>query len=116
MKTKHWKARALAATRGSHFGAIIAAATDTEIEAPCFTSKACITSDGFVMANFEGADGRQHLGAFVGSASDVVNNARGLADHLNLDGADRSELFATIRGWIGQDYSNGALDQLATRN
>lgn len=107
-----WKQRALAATRDSRFGAILSAATGTEIEAPCFTSQAAVTSDGYIMADFIGSDGRYHLGAFVGSASDIVRNTRGLADHLALTGADRRELFATIKGWIGTDYSNGALREL----
>jgi hypothetical protein len=70
--TKTWKQKALAATRDSQLGAILCAAIGTEIDAPRFTSKAVITSDGFVTANFDGADGRSHLGAFVRSASDLV--------------------------------------------
>jgi hypothetical protein len=112
MSVKPWKERALAATRGTQFGAILNSAMGEEIEAPCFTSKGTITSDGFLMANFTGSDGRAHLGAFVGRASDLIGNARGLADHLKLDGADREELFATVRGWIATDYSNGAMKAL----
>lgn len=92
----NWKKKALAATAGSQFGAILAAATDTKIKAPCFTSKAVITSDGFVTANLVGADGRAHLGAFVGHVRDLIRNTNGLADHLALEGADRAELFSVV--------------------
>ena len=103
----NWKEKAIAATRGSQFGAVLCAATGTDAPAPCFTSKASITSDGFVMANFTGSDGRQHMGAFVGSASDLVSNTVGLANHLKLNGSDRAELFATVRGWIETDHGGG---------
>lgn len=103
----NWKDKALAATRGTQLGAILAAATDTEIAAPCFNSRATITSDGFITANFTGADGQRHLGAFVGSSDDLVRNTLGLADHLKLNKEDRAELFTTVRKWIATDYSSG---------
>jgi len=102
-----WKDRALAATKGSRFGAILAAALDEQIPAPCFSGSASITSDGFVMASFTDKNGEHHFGAFVGAASDLANNARGLAKHLDLNDEDRDALFATIKGWVGNDYSNG---------
>ena len=108
----NWKERALAATRGTQLGAILHCATQTECEAPCFTSKAIITSDGFVQANFTGADGRNHHSAFVGSVSDLVRNVRGLADHLKLDDADKAELFKVAREWIVIDYSKGEIKEL----
>lgn len=99
-----WKERALAATRGSRFGAILSAATGTEIEAPCFHGKANVTSDGFVMADFTGSDGRYHMGAFVGAMSDLEANVSGLANHLDLNDDERAELYATVHGWVGRDY------------
>lgn len=111
-----WKTKALSATRGTQLGAILCCATGTECEPPSFHSKASITSDGFVMANFTGADGRNHMGAFVGSASDLVNNTVGLAKHLKLNDEEKAELFSTVRNWIATDYSNGAaLKALAMR-
>ena len=103
----NWKEKALAATSGSQFGAVLCAATGTEAPPPCFTSKASVTSDGYVMADFTGKDGQHHMGAFVGSATDLVNNTVGLADHLKLSAAERAELFATVRGWIGADHGGG---------
>lgn len=95
----NWKDRALAATKHTQFGAIIARALNTEIPAPCFISNASITSDGFVMCNFLDRDGNVRMGAFVGAASDVVRNAEGLAKHLKLSREERKELFATLHSW-----------------
>ena len=111
----NWKERAIAATRGTQLGAIIACALGEKVEAPCFNGKASITSDGFIMANFTGADGRGHMGAFVGSASDLVRNTLGLADHLKLSKEERAELFSSVRNWIATDYSNGALKSLGSK-
>lgn len=104
---KTWKQKAFAATRGTQFGAIFAAAIDQKIPVPRFTGKATITSDNFVMANFVDKNGNGHSGAFVGSASDLVRNTIGLADMLKLKPEDRRELFGAIHGWVSTDYSAG---------
>ena len=108
----NWKERALAATRGSQFGAILCAATGTKCEAPCFTSKATVTSDRFVTANFTDKHGDGHMGAFVGSLSDLVNNMNGLAKHLKLDATETDELFKVVREWIQTDYSGHVVNAL----
>ena len=105
--TKTWKQKALAATKGTQFGAILHAATDTKKSAPKFTSKAIVTSDGYVQANFVDARGYAHHSAFVGAVSDLFRNTRGLADMLKLADADRDQLFAAVKGWITTDYSDG---------
>lgn len=113
---KTWKQKVLAATRGSQFGAILNCALGEKIEAPCFTSKAVVTSDGYVQANFVDKNGCARHSAFVGSAADLVNNTKGLAGHLKLSAADRAELYAIVRGWIATDYSGRALKGLETAN
>lgn len=102
-----WQDKALAATKGTRFGAILNAAMGKTIDAPRFNGKAAITSDGFVMCSFTSSDGREHYGAFVGAASDLVQNATGLAAHLSLNDAERKELFALVRGWVETDYTGG---------
>ena len=101
-----WQLDALAATKGTKFGAILRCAINRNIpEAfPQFSGKATITSDGFVMCNFTDADGRFHIGAFVGSASDLSINIAGLADHLDLSREDHLALCAAITNWIEKDY------------
>ncbi len=97
-----WKQRALASTVGSQFGAIVACALGEKVSAPCFSGRPSITSDGFVMCNFTDRHGNGHLGAFIGSLSDVVRNTRGLADHLNLKDEARAEYVAAIGCWLGR--------------
>lgn len=105
--TKTWKRRALAATTGTQFGAVLSSAFGSKKAAPKFTSKAIVTSDGFVQANFVGKDGIARHNAFVGSLQDLLRNARGLADHLALDADDRAEFFTAVRDWVVIDYSDG---------
>lgn len=72
---------------------------------PRFSGKATITSDGFVMCNFTASNGENHMGAFVGSVTDLVRNTKGLGDHLKLSDDDRKEFYHTITNWIGMNYS-----------
>lgn len=101
-----WKARAIAATRGTQFGAIIACAASVDRDAtPRFVGKAIVTSDGFVMCDFVDRNGNCHYGAFVGASTDLTGNVTGLTSHLKLSSDDAAALRDLIRGWIGTDYS-----------
>ena len=100
-----WKNTALAATKGSRFGAILACALDVDRKAiPRFVGKASITSDGFVMCDFVDSSGHGHYGAFVGAVSDLDSNVKWLAEHLSLNSADHAALESTVRQWIGTDW------------
>lgn len=102
---KNWKDIALEATRGTKTGAILRCFLGRNgDEAPRFEGKACITSDGFIMANFVDRHGGVHLGAFVGSAEDFFDNVRGLSEHLGLDHKERAELSSAALNWIAADY------------
>ncbi len=91
----------LGCTRGSKLGAILRCALNVDrTDIPRFTSKAIVTSDGYLMANFVDSDGHAHLGAFVGSKSDLLLNVDGLAKHLSLSPEERSELVTLIDGWM----------------
>jgi len=102
-----WKDRALSATHGTRFGAIIACMLGHSIDAPRFDGKAIITSDAFVMCNFTTAEGERELGAFVGGLDDIETNVAGLADHLNLSAAEREEFAKVLEGWIAMEYCDG---------
>ena len=104
-----WKQAAVTAAHGTQTGAIVAAALDVRIPAPHFGRNACVTSDGFVMADFVDARGNMRHGAFVGPVSDLIANVRRLADFMELEPEQRSELFKAIRGWVSQDYSSAKL-------
>jgi hypothetical protein len=96
----NWKDKALAATKGSRFGAVLAAAMGVEIPAPCFHGKATLTSDGYLIVDFTGSDGRYHMGAFAGSVADVERNVDGLTDHLKLTDVEATKLRLVVRNWM----------------
>lgn len=103
-KTLSWQGNAIAATRDSQFGAILACALGREQAAPYFYGKATVTSDGFVQCNFCDKDGDHHWGAFVGAFSDLDRNVERLAKHLKLNSDDHNALTAAVAGWIGKDW------------
>jgi hypothetical protein len=100
-----WKDKALAATRGTQFGAIIRCALGQNGGFCGFQGKATVTSDGFVMCNFVDRNGQGHHGAFVGSKDDLTRNFRGLSDHLKLNDKDRAAFRKVLASWISQDWS-----------
>ena len=96
-----WRARALAATQGSRFGAILRCALNVERDAiPRFEGAPSLTSDGFLLCNFVDRNGNLHWGAFVGSADDVARNLEGLCAHLRMTRADARELADALRQWV----------------
>jgi len=103
---KTWKQRALAATRGSQLGAIVACVLGRKIPAPHFIGKASITSDGFVMCDFRSKDGAYRHGAFVCDATDLERNTAGLIAHLELTPEEQKIFLAAMSAWISTDYRN----------
>lgn len=102
-----WQARAIEATRGnqSRLGAIVMAVLgQTPKEPPAFGLGAVITSDGYIMCDFLTRDGELHTAAFVGAVADLVDNCRGLADHLKLADDERLAFFQSVRAWVKRDY------------
>ena len=102
--TSDWKNKALAATEGSQFGAILRCALHENIPGrnPHFTGKAMVTSDGFVMCDFVDKNGDLHIGAFVGAKTDLDRNVVGLSKHLKLNATEAGELSAVVAKWIGK--------------
>jgi hypothetical protein len=102
----NWKDKALRATKQTQLGAILRCALQVERSAvPRFTSKAVITSDGYIQANFVDRDGVTRHMAFVGDVASLKDNVVGLAKHLKLSETERSEIFTTFKDWIITDYS-----------
>lgn len=113
-----WREKALLATKGTQFGAIIHEAfrqadllkpgaspeSDQDRSGPRFIGKCYITSDGFVMCDFIDRDGRCHLGAFVGTWRDVERNMEGLAEHLKFTRAQAVQFANVVQNWIATDY------------
>jgi hypothetical protein len=98
------------ALRGTQIGAIIACALGVLREdLPRFTSKAVITSDGFVQANFVDRDGVTRHSAFVGSYDDLKGNLRNALEYLkanhDLTDDEASVVFNAVAfDWIATDY------------
>lgn len=101
---------AFAVTRGSQLGAILRAAMGENApgDNPQFASKAFVTSDGFVHADFIDKNGDGHSQAFIGSASELSASLHGLAEHLKLTAEERTELAGVVRAWIATDYRGSA--------
>lgn len=104
-ETLIWQNKAIRATEGTQFGAIIRCALGVEgLLVPRFVGKAVITSDGFVQCSFVTRDGEHKHMAFVGAWSDVERNMEGLAAHLKLTRAQAVEFADVIQAWISIDY------------
>lgn len=100
-----WQNKALHATQGTQFGAIIRCALGVEgLLVPRYSGKASVTSDGFVMCDFIDKNGEGHFGAFVGAFGDLTGNVSGLSDHLALSVVERAEFRAVIVAWVGTDW------------
>lgn len=69
---------------------------------PRFGHQAAITSDGFIVAPFEGRDRNMTL-AKVGHVNEITKQLREIADVLKLEDNERKELFSELRKWIIYD-------------
>ena len=105
------KAKIVEALSGSQIGAIVACALGVDLGwgHARFTSKAIITSDGYVQANFLSGANVAHHSAFVGSYDDLAENLRSVGEFLRLKVGigeeDRRELNkAVLTDWIATDY------------
>ena len=102
-----WQLKAIEATKAhqSRLGCILLACLKLgRNKVPRFGLEAIVTSDGYVQADFVDRHGQGHHAAFVGELQEIIDNFRGLADHLKMEDQDRRELFEAVRGWIVADY------------
>lgn len=94
-----WQARALAATTGTKFGAILRCALDVEPEAqPRYIGRASVTSGGLLVCDFVDEGGQYHAASLIGSAGSLDDSVEGLAERLGLAGEDLEALQWTIAG------------------
>jgi hypothetical protein len=102
-----WESRAVEVTRGNQtfLGCIINRMIGCETDAPTFCSvtTAHITSDGYLIADFQIAPDRPFLATRVGSLLEVRHSLLKLADKLRLNEADRKDMLEAMRQWIGSD-------------
>jgi hypothetical protein len=97
------------ALHGSQIGAVVACALGVDMPGPRFTSKAVVSSDGYITANFVGSDGRSHHSAFVGSFGELEQNMISviafLKKAIGLSTEDALKLRgAVLADWIAIDY------------
>lgn len=89
--------------------AIIASMLGQEPRTPQrFTGKAIVTSDGFVQANFRGADQVDHHNAFVGSVDELNEAMNALMEDLQLTDEERQQVDQLVDDWIVIDYRPSA--------
>lgn len=103
------KTKIITELRGSQIGAIVACALEVELPGPRFTSKAIVTSDGFVQANFVDQNEVARHSAFVGSYDDLLDNLRSVQEFLRkcvgITEDVLGELWdAVAYRWIATDY------------
>lgn len=102
-----WQDRAVEATKGngSRLGAILLAVLERwPRKVPAFADNAIITATGHVVCDFKDRDGNCHHGVLICDTEELTTNFRGLADHLKLDDAERTELFAKLQKWLAHDF------------
>lgn len=101
-KSSTWQDKCLTAARNTKTGAILRAALERNDEgAPTFGHRASITSDGFIIADFTSQSGEFHMGAFVGSFTELTDNVNRLAAHCKLTDDETKELDAVVARWAG---------------
>lgn len=110
------KEKIVATTSGTKTGAILRCALglnrttgdskgpQTEVIGPAFIGKASVTSDGYVMCNYIDRDGTPHMGAFVGSVSDLDDNLKHVRNFMGLTAEQYNALTAAVADWIATDY------------
>lgn len=102
-----WKYRVVEATRGNQtaLGCIIIAILGKQPANPprLGTKGATIRKDGFVYCTHQLKTGEIVPNGAVCSVRDLIDNLRGLADHLKLSDAERLELMSETRKWIVRD-------------
>lgn len=101
-----WQDKVIEASDATQTGAILRCALNRNCadRLPKFEGKAAITSDGFVMCNFVGEDGEHHMGAFVGSANDLMANIAKLSAHCKLTPQEDLALNTAVEAWVSTDY------------
>ena len=99
-----WWVKCLLATEEDRLGLVLRAAMAKPTESPpWFGPSAIIDDKGWVLTNYVDEGNKMHFATVVCHIDDLVNNARDLADSLQLSDVHAHALFATLRAWIKTD-------------
>lgn len=102
-----WVYRAIEATHGNQtkLGCILLSVIGKPCKSPPWLGPSCvITEEGLVIANFVGRDNKMHEGRVICDVQDLIDNFRGLADHIDASDTDRVEMFDELRKWVSKDF------------
>ena len=103
----HWKHRAVEATGGNAtlMGCFVLAICGWQSgrKPPRFGRVAYINADGIIFTNMQNKDGEIFPNHCLGDVQVVVDNFRGLADHLKLNDKERREMFSELGKWFVHD-------------
>jgi hypothetical protein len=103
----HWKHRAVRETGGntSLMGCFVLAICGWQHgrHPPRFGSTATINKDGVIIAHMQTKEGTIFPNQQLGQVQTVIDNFRGLADHLKLNDDERIEMFTELKKWFVKD-------------
>ena len=116
MANAPWQHRAVEATGGNTtlLGCFVLAILGWQHgrKPPRFGKVARIDKDGIVHSNMQDSDWNIHTKHCLGPVQEIIDNFRGLADHLKLDDRERTEMFDELRKWFAFDErANKGIDE-----
>lgn len=104
---ERWQHRAVRETGGNQtmLGCFVLAVLGWQHgrKPPRFGSTAVIDKDGMVFSNAQNAAGQMFKNECLGHVENIVDSFKGLADHLKLSDAERTEMFGELRKWFIHD-------------
>lgn len=110
-----WRSRAVLATDANKtlLGCFVLAILGWQhtFKPPRFGSRAVIDKDGIVISHMQNQYGEIHRNQRIGPVQDIIDNFRGLADHLKLSDVDRDEMFGELRKWFLHDARANSTNQ-----
>ena len=103
----HWQHRAVRETGGNQtmLGCFVLAILGWQSgrKPPRFGKIARVDKDGQLWSNLQTADGQVLMNHHLGPVKQVIDEFRGLADHMKLADEERVQMFSELRKWIAID-------------
>ncbi len=100
----NWKTRCIKATDGNktEIGCFVLAILGLQhgITPPRFGKNASVDKNGVLHTNVQDQNFKIYLNQPMRHIQEVIDNLRGLADHLKLSDEDRTALFGEFKKWI----------------
>ena len=101
---EQWWVKCLLATENDKLGLILRAVMGMPTnDPPWLGPSAIIDQQGMVLSNWVDESNHMHFASGVCTIDELVQNLRGLVDHLQLSFDEATRLFTQVRGWIKSD-------------